>query len=201
VLYQDALQENRDDILILTTDGLNNYGYNPLDVARILKGSTKIFVLTPNQTKDEVYISSIGGEKKIPLNTEYDSWVKISKLGGTAKYTLDLLIDGRNVRREEIVQSEATKRIEFTFSFVKPGVHVLEVKITPLTPDYFAQNNRVSKVIKVVERPRVLLISSQDNSPLIKVLEKNYQLHLSPTLGENFQSYTLVILDDQSQGG
>ncbi len=196
-LYQEAIQESRDNLLIITSDGNNNYGRNPEDVARILQESSKIFILTPNQTSSEIYLSGIGGDKKIPVNTEYTSWVEISKVGGEAIYYLRLFVDRNKVKDEEITQSEKTKRKEFTFSFIRPGVHLIEVEIVPRSKDYFAQNNKISKVVDVVERPRVLVVSESENSPLVKVLEKNYRVHLSPSLEKNFQTYDLVILDDQ----
>jgi Mg-chelatase subunit ChlD len=199
-LYQESIKENRDNIIILASDGMNNYGRNPVDVAKILKDTTNIFVLLPPQPPmEEIYIAEIGGERKIPVNTEYKTWIKVVKLGEKrAEYTLKLFVDGKLVRTNDMKQDEKIKTFEFLFSFSKSGVHIIEAKIFPPEErDTFHENNHLLKVVDVVDRPKVLVVSSTQNSPLVQILKANYRVHVSPILRENFKEYDLVILDNQ----
>ncbi|MEM2918990.1 MAG: VWA domain-containing protein [Candidatus Altiarchaeota archaeon] len=197
-LYQESIKDLRSDILLLISDGNNNYAHKPEDVAKLLSDTTKIFSIMPKLNKSEIYISEIIGERTIPMNTEYKVLVKISKIGGRAGYSLKFIVDGNVLRAERVEQDSNIREFEFMISFVKPGIHTIAVEVTPYSEDFFTENNYVRKIVEVVERPQILVISKNSNSPLIRVLEKNYKVFVSKKLEEGFQNYDLVVLDDQN---
>lgn len=197
-LYQESIKDLRSDILLLISDGNNNYARKPEDVAKVLSDTTKIFSIMPKLNKSEIYISEILAERKIPMNTEYKAIVKISKIGGRASYSLKFIVDDNVLRAERVEQDSSVREFEFKLSFVKPGIHTVAIEIIPYSEDCFSENNYVIKTVEVVERPQILVISKNSNSPLIRVLEKNYKVLVSKKLEEGFQSYDIVVLDDQN---
>jgi hypothetical protein len=60
-LYQNSAESSKDNnLLILVSDGNNNYGRNARDVAKAIGGSrTKVFALTPEKPSEEICIFSM----------------------------------------------------------------------------------------------------------------------------------------------
>ena len=174
-------QSNR-DLLVLVSDGNNNYGRNALDVSRALKGTTSLFTLSPDSPGDEIYIKEIVGEKKVSANSDYELAVKIAKIGKDARYRMFLRVEGRTIKIIERTQTNLVDSISINISFDDVGVYGIVAEIMPLTNDHFSQNNKMLKVVDVIEKPDILVITNDKISPLITVLEKNYRVSLLTSL-------------------
>jgi len=202
-LYQNSAEFSKEtNLLILVSDGNNNYGRNAVDVAKFVgETGAKIFSLTPEQESDEIYILGIDGEKKIPANVEYPFTVDVGKLGKLGIYHLTVSVDGKEILSKEMQQSQDVNPVNLTHSFKEQGIHIITAEIAPKTPDFLSANNRFMKVVDVVDKPRVLVITDQKTySPLIQVLNRNYEVVLDPNHGssKDYSTYAAVFLDNQN---
>ncbi|MEA3254583.1 MAG: VWA domain-containing protein, partial [Candidatus Altiarchaeota archaeon] len=199
-LYQNSVGLSKESsLLILISDGNSNYGRDPGDVAKALRGTgVRIYSLTPELSADEVYIQGISGRKKIPANSDYRFTVDIVKLGGAAEYRLDLFIDDKKVNSTFIKQKKDIRSMGFTVSFKEEGIHKITAKIIPAEGDYLELNNRFTKTIDVVEKPSVLVVASQMDSPLIQLLKQNYYVTVTNNTINNLKEYSSVYLDNQN---
>ena len=201
VLYQNSVEfSKQSNLVILYTDGETNYGRNPQDVADILsRTGTKILTVHPVSPKQEIYIAGITGDKKVPLNSEYPFTVDVGKVGGDAVYDLNVYVDQKEVHTGEVTQTTDLTHVNMTVKFMdKEGPHVLSAVVIPKSSDHFEVNNKYSKIIDVVEKPSILVITSEPNSPLTDILSKNYDVSTATRTPDDLSSYATVYLDNQN---
>jgi len=200
VLYQNALKaDTESNLLLLISDGNNNYGRDSGDVASLLSGmNTTIYALVPDSPMNDIYIVDIRGDKKVPADTEYRITVKVGKTGSSrVDYTLNLYVDGTLIKNIKAFQDESISSRPFTLSFSKRGPHKIVAEIIPEKEDYFQMNNRFLKSIDVVDKPNVLVASDDENSPLLEILRDGYEVTVSGNPNVNFKDYDAVFLDNQ----
>ncbi|MBU4406348.1 MAG: VWA domain-containing protein [Candidatus Altiarchaeota archaeon] len=203
VLYQNALKtDTESNLLLLISDGNNNYGRDAEDVAAVLAGmNTTVSALIPDSAARDVYLADIRGEKKVPADTEYRIIVKVGKTGeGRADYQLNLYVDDNQANSVDAFQDEDMTSRAFVLSFSERGPHRIVAEIIPEGEDYFAMNNRFLKAIDVVDKPHVLLISDDSDSPLFKVLQESYVVTVTPGPTMDFDSYDVVFIDNKAIG-
>ncbi len=203
-LYQEVLQKSKEEsIIVLFSDGNNNYGRNAMDVAKILSDiNSSIFVLSPEKPEDDIYVSGISGEKKIPANAEYNFRVEVGKTGEErARYRLNLYIDGTRIKTISIVQDGFLNSFNFTTSFSEEGVHKILAEIVPESGDYIPVNDKFYKAVEVIGKPKILVVTDEQESPLITVLKKNYNVVVSENFNRNFKSFDAVFIDNQNEDG
>ncbi len=203
VLYQNAMKtDTESNLLLLISDGNNNYGRDAEDVAAVLAGmNTTISALIPDSAARDVYLADIRGEKKVPADTEYRIVVKVGKTGeGRADYRLNLYVDDNQKNGVDAFQDEDMSSRAFVLSFSERGPHKIVAEIIPEGEDYFAMNNRFLKAIDVVDKPHVLLISDDSDSPLFKVLQESYVVTVTPSPTTDFDSYDVVFIDNKPLG-
>lgn len=198
-LYQGILGSNlKSNVIVLSTDARNNRGADPLDVAAFAaETNSKIFGLLPELVQDEMYLSDITGAKKVPIHSEYPIGVVIGKVGSQASYTLTISVDGKPVLESPFVQSIPFKEFSLDHVFETRGPHNITARISPGSGDTFVQNNVFNKVVDVIEKPRVLLVTDSDHSPLRQVLGEVYDLDVKERLPAVLDRYTAIVLDDQ----
>lgn len=201
-LYQDAIKKSKENnLIVLVSDGNNNYGRNSLDVARILSNTnTTVFVLAPGRPENEIYIPKISGDNKIPANAEYNFRVDIRKTGEKkAKYKLNLYIDDNRIKTIPIVQNEPLISLNFTTSFEEMGIHKIVAEILPEENDYLTFNNKFYKAVEVIEKPNILVVTDNPESPLVTILKKNYNVIASGNFNRNLKSFDTVFIDNQNE--
>jgi Mg-chelatase subunit ChlD len=200
-LYQNSAESSKDNnLLILVSDGNNNYGRNAKDVARAIGGSnTRVFAFTPEKPADEIYIKSVVGDRKVPLSSTYFYTVVVSKLGGLAEYTLKLTAGDKEVG-SAIVNSQAAGEQVFNFSlsFKEVGVHTIKAQLYPKSPDRSVENNKYVKTIDVVDKPAVFMVTAEKDSPLMYILTQSYLVSSDKTLPQNLSIYSAIFLDDRN---
>ena len=151
-LYQNSAESSKDNnLLILASDGNNNYGRDAKDVAKAIGGSnTKIFAYTAEKPVDEIYIKAVNGDRKVPLNSNYFYTVDVAKLGGIAEYTLRVMAGDKEVGSAIVdTQRAGVQSFNFTVIFKEGGVHTLEASLYPKTPDHFQENNKSSPRLRI----------------------------------------------------
>lgn len=200
-LYQNSAESSKDNnLLILVSDGNNNYGRNAKDVAKAIGGSnTKVFAFTPEKPLDEIYIKSVDGDRKVPLNSLYFYTVDVSKLGGIAEYTLKVTSGDKEVG-SAIVDSQAAGEQVFNFSvsFKEVGVHTIIAQLYPRSSDKSKENNKYIKTVDVVDKPAVFVVTAERDSPLMSILTQSYLVSLDKTLPQDISMYSAVFLDDRN---
>jgi len=140
-LYHETLRESREkNLIVLLSDGNNNYGRDAVDMAQVLGNSNiTVFALIPDFAQEDIYIAGMDGDKKTPANADYTLKIDVGKVGrGRAEYNLNLRVDDNlihivnNVRQNEIIKS-----FLFTFSMKDEGVHKITVDVKPKSGDAF----------------------------------------------------------------
>ena len=200
-LYQETLRESRKkNLIILLSDGNNNYGRDAVDMARVLGSSnTTVFALIPDLAREDIYIAGMDGDKKTPANADYTLKIDVGKVGeGQAEYNLNLRVDDNLIHIvNNVRQDEAIKSFRFTFSMKGEGVHKITANVKPKNGDYFKTNNEMIKSVDVVERPDVLLVTDSGNSQLSSLLNDNYDVVMTDKPRQDFTKYDVVYLDNQ----
>ena len=197
-IYQGILSSSmRSNAIILFSDGRNNWGTDLLDAAAFAaRVKARIFPILPKTVGKEVYISDVTGAEKTPLNSKYSGKVVIGSVGGEANYRLEVLVDGTSLIDTPVLQSAAVKEIAFEEVFKLRGPHQITARVTPEGGDAFSQNNVFNKVVNVIDRPNILLVTASNMSPLQLVLNELYDLNTVSELPKNLAPYGAVVIGD-----
>lgn len=199
-LYQGILGSSlRNNVVVLFSDGNNNYGPDPIDVATFAaSANTKIFALLPDIVKNEIYVRGIEGSGKMSVNSEYFGKVIVGASSGTGSYSLRILADGAVIADVRGEQTAPLKEYSFKHVFNERGAHNITAQITPESGDLFTQNNIFHKVVNVIERPKILLVSAAE-SPLKQVMEEVYEVDVKDSLPAELSPYSAIVLDDKGE--
>jgi uncharacterized membrane protein len=189
----DSILNNleRDENVLVITDGNSNKGKLLGDVmllATSLNATVSTLDIEPREK--DVGVEIIGPKESI-IDTEETFTVNVNVVGERSEYTLEVKFDN------DIVIAESNDKSKvFTFTRNLPGgYHKITAELTGLKEDFFEENNKFYKSIKVVPRPRVLFVSEKA-SPLQKDLENIYDLNSISAIPGNLNEYMAVILND-----
>jgi uncharacterized membrane protein len=199
-LYQDTMRESREkNLIVLLSDGNNNYGRNAVDVAQVLGNSNiTVFALVPDFEQADIYVAGMDGDKKTPANADYTLRIDVGKAGGTAEYNLNLEVDGNLIHVvNNVIQDEAVKSFLFTFSMKDSGIRRITAEVKPKSADHFKANNEMIKMVDVVEKPKVLLVTESKNSQLSSLLDDNYDVLMASSPKQDYSKYDVVYFDNQ----
>ncbi len=180
----------KDENLILITDGNNNKGIELGDVAlqaNAINASVSGIFLFPDTDKFDASISIIGPDK-ITSNVEND-FTAVVKRTENRSVRIVVEADGKKI----VDKKTSDEQITFGRGF-KEGYHKIVAKIE--TADYFKQNNIYYKTVKVVPKPKVLLLSQ--NPELEQLFNPLYELDKVSSLPLDYKQYTAVVIDDVS---
>ncbi|MFC2162515.1 VWA domain-containing protein [Candidatus Altiarchaeota archaeon] len=197
-IYRNIVKTEGDtSIMVVVSDGNGNDGRDPVDVAKAAaQANTTIYTVKPVQTGDDVYIKYVLGDRKIPSKTDYDMLIGVGNTGfATVSYDLEVLVDGRRKFNKRLTQTEFEKQTQLQLSFDNPGVYKILVKLTP-DKDSVAANNYYHTTCEVVEKPRILVVSGNQSSPLVKILSSLYKVDVRSGVDQKYSDYTAVFLDD-----
>jgi uncharacterized membrane protein len=201
-LYQAILGSSlKSSVVIVESDGNSNKGTNPLDIAAYAsKANTRIFAILPEPIENEVFIESISGAKNTPINSEYIGSVRIGKLGEDAAYKLKLSIGSQVLMETDVTQEASYLDFPFRHVFSRTGPYNISASIVPASDDFFVENNAFNKVVDVTERPRILLVTESEYSPLREVLEEVYALETRASLPSVLNTYSAIVIDNIHAG-
>src|SRR3989338_4163123 len=185
--------EGNDNVMVIS-DGVNNEGK--------LLGDIMLFASSINATvstlKMEPVKSDVGvvidGPPELIKDTEGDFVAKVTVVGKSVPYTLQVTSDDTNLVLEE--QGSASKSFVFSRKFPEGEYHKLTAKLLDVgSDDYFKNNNVYYKSIKIVPRPKILYVTEK-NSPLAQELKKIYEVDVKDSLPSDLSNYMAVILND-----
>ncbi len=185
------------NIIVLVSDGNNNFGRNPVDMAEAIGDTNStIFVVKPIQSKNDVYVKEVFGDRKIPSKSEYDLLMTIGNTGfREVGYDLEVSVEGVRRFNKHFLQNEYEKQVQLKLNFDSPGVYQIKVEIKSVQ-DNLTANNVYYKTVEVVDKPSVLIITSNVTSPLTKVLARLYNLDIKNSLDTDYSPFTCVFLDN-----
>ncbi len=185
--------------VVLLTDGLSNYGSEPLDVAAYAaRAGAMIYALAPEERDTEVYVKGIEGAAKTPMGAGYSGIAVVGKVGPQASYGIRITIDGKTVFEDDVVQGLDLQEFPFEHIFENGGPHEITTSIEP-ADDVFPQNNVFNKAVQAVEKPKVLLVGrGSASSPLGQVLDEFYDVDAQSSMPPNLRGYAAVFIDDMA---
>ncbi len=177
----------KDDNLLLITDGNNNGGVELGDI--ILQANSvnaSVNAINLNSDKFDASVSIIGPDKTT-TNVENDFTVRIGKTDERDVRVI-VKVDGATIFNRMTEENE----INFKMGFAN-GYHELSAELV-VFGDYFEENNLFYKTVKVVSKPKVLLVSK--NTELKELFDPLYTLDVVQDPTTAMHEYTAVILDD-----
>jgi len=182
----------RDENVLVISDGNNNYGKLLGDVMLFASSlNATVSTLDMKPIRSDVSVEVLGVSEAIK-DTEESFIVNVNGVGENVPYTLEVKFD------DEIVVAKNNDKSD-TFTIDKKlseGYHKITAELLDVgKDDYFEQNNKYHKTIKVVPRPRVLFVTEK-NSPLKADLERIYDLVILDSIPDGLDGYMAVILND-----
>ncbi|HLC61640.1 MAG TPA: VWA domain-containing protein [Candidatus Nanoarchaeia archaeon] len=183
-----------DDNVLVVTDGVNNEGKVLGDIMLFASGiNSSISTLKMDAVKNDVGVT-IDGPPELIKDTEGDFVVKVSVIGSSIPYTLQVSMDDSVLILEE--QGSGSKTFAFSKIFPEGEYHKLTARLLNVgKDDYFQNNNAYYKSVKIVPRPKILYMT-QKTSPLAEQLFKIYEVDVRDSLPQDLSDYMAVIFND-----
>lgn len=178
----------KDESILLVTDGNANYGSSLGDVAlHAARLNSTINVIKMQPIKSDSSIRIIGPDKIIE-GTDNAFRVKIENSKPDMGHHVIVMLDGQAIY-DQVTKDEV---IEFTQQFTS-GYHTFEASIS--TEDFEPRNNIFYKIVKVIKKPKVLLYSEKD-SKLGVMMNKIYEVTTVADLDGLNDDYQALVIDD-----
>ena len=176
--------------LLIVSDGNNDQEsmhFNDV-MAFATRFNTSISAIKLEDEQYDVAIS-ITGPKTAVVDTDYHYTVNIHNVDDPVNYKIainDIIIfDGSS--SEEVVQ-------EFSHTFEEVGYYKIVAEI--LDPDTFAINNKYYKVIEVVEKPKILYVSTK-TAIFDSLLPTRYNVYKTESIPSDVSDFFAVIINDR----
>lgn len=184
-----------DDNVLVVTDGNNNEGKLLGDMISFASGlNSTINTVSMAAKKSDVAVT-MEGPSQVILNTEEFFNIKVNNVGDSIFYHIQVSIDGVVFIDED---GEGTQAFTIKKAFSDEGYHRIIAKIIQVQEeDYFSQNNVFYKTVKVVRRPRILVVSEKE-SPLINALNDIYNVVRKREIPSDLRGYPAMVVDDYS---
>lgn len=188
-----------DDNVLVVTDGVNNEGKVLGDIMLFASGiNSSISTLKMDAVKNDVGVT-IDGPPELIKDTEGDFVVRVSVVGSSIPYTLQVSMDDSVLILEE--QGSSSKTFAFSKIFPEGEYHKLTARLLNVgKDDYFQNNNVYYKSVKIVPRPKILYVT-QKPSPLSDQLAKIYEVDTMNSLPSDLSNYMAVIFNDIPASG
>ncbi len=185
--------EGNDNVLVVS-DGVNNEGKLLGDIMLFASGiNSSVSTLRMEPIKSDVGVI-IEGPPELIKDTEGDFIVKVTVVGKSIPYTLQVTYDDTNLILED--QASTSKTFAFSRKFPEGEYHKLTAKLLDVgKEDHFDNNNIYYKSIKIVPRPSILYVTEKP-SPLAGELDKIYKVDIVSSLPSELSEYMAVIFND-----
>ncbi len=174
--------------VLLVSDGNVNSGASLGDVA--------LFASKINATINAVKLTAQNNDASVqvfgPAKTLEDSestfGVFINRVGNIQNVHLTVTLDG-----ETVYDADTTENSYQFMRKLAPGTHKITAKIT--SPDFFPNNNVYYKTVRVVPRPKILLLS-ETASPLETFLKQLFVVETSSQLLADLKPYYSIVTNN-----
>ncbi|MEE1252425.1 MAG: hypothetical protein UHK52_04930, partial [Bacteroidales bacterium] len=182
---QDEYFNQNLSAIIIASDGINNYGKNPLNM--LDKNPCPIYTIALGDTniQKDVSISSIRyndisyTEDICPLEISIKA-----KKAKNEKVRVDLIHKGKNIFSKEITINQEDFSLDFatTFTSFEAGVQSFTINVTKLKDEINIENNKREFFVKILDsRKNIVFISAgphPDISSLRQSINKNKNYNL-----------------------
>ena len=176
--------------ILLVSDGNVNSGANLGDVALYAsKVNATINAINIKAIHDDASVSVISPVKVLEGSDAVFS-VILNRVGNIQSVPLTVQLDGETIHN----QLTSDPVVSFT-KRLAPGVHKVTAKIE--SSDYFPNNNVFYSTIKVVPKPKILMLS-QSGSPLKTLLDQLFVVDVASSLPSSLSSYYAVVANDRT---
>lgn len=176
--------------ILLVSDGNVNSGADLGDVALYAsKVNATINAVKLNAIKDDVSVSMIGPAKVLEGSDAAFS-VVLNRVGNIQSVPLVVQLDGETIHNQLTTEPV----VSFTRRLT-PGIHKITARIE--SNDYFPNNNAFYMTIKVVPRPKILMLS-ESGSPLKTLLDQLFVVDVATTLPASLANYYAVVVNDRT---
>ncbi|MEM3126655.1 MAG: VWA domain-containing protein, partial [Candidatus Woesearchaeota archaeon] len=175
--------------LLLITDGNNNKGSSLNDVAVVARTlNASISAINLREVQSDAAIEIIWPEKTI-AGIENEFIVTVDKGGNMQDYSVEVYID------DVLVLNEGPRDSYTIYQAFNDGEH--KIKAVLKVNDLFSQNNEFYRTIKVVPKPKLLMLSEKE-SPLRSLLANLYDIAVATSLPDDLElkRYSAIILND-----
>lgn len=180
--------------LLLITDGRATHGTSLEDVG-LYATNLNVTISTIDLRSDvaEAAVSIVGPSET--LADVENTYAAVISGVGRDRVRLTVQVDDEIIIDED-VEMRAERDVElreFTASF-PDGYHRITARISG--SDHFEQNNEYYKIVKVLEKPKILYLGDV-RDPLVQVLEKLYDVDRRSSLPDDLSPYYTIIINDQ----
>ncbi len=173
---------------LLVSDGNANLGTSLGDISlHAAKINATINALQLQPVENDAAVTIIGPDK---VSAEVESVFKVKIIATDSEKGRHVII----ALDDEVIVDKITKETEFIISKVfMNGYNTITAAIEDA--DYFNQNNKYYKVIKVIPKPKILIVTEKPDSPLVQLSQKLYDVQISQLAAETGENLA-IILDD-----
>lgn len=192
--------------LILTTDGLFNYGGSPLYELDKLKAPVYTIALGDTVPRKDLMIANVNYNNLVYLNNEFTLEVQVQAIDSKGESTqLSVQENGIKIKSEQIsIQDNAfVKTISLKLKASKLGLQKYTLSLTSVPNEVSDRNNTQQVFVEVIDGRQKVLIASAGPHPDISALkqvlaqDKNYEVKVA--LGDDLnqlqvKDYNLVVL-------
>lgn len=196
-----AASENNNIVLI--SDGNANYGKDLADaVSFVNKSGTRVFAVNQKLLHNDMSVE-IASAKNLIVGNENTFTIVVRQAGESARYRLEVKIDGKPVSLPDgsnLVQTEQIKTIPVSYIFKTLGTHTVEAVITPEGEDRFPTNNKFYRSVYVVPKPKMLAITDDIGSPLYEIIDSLYAVDRAGSIPDDLSKYRVVVIDNMGAG-
>ncbi len=195
---QETISKMEAGKILLVSDGQNNYGKDPIEASMIAKErDIGIYALGVSNVRNEVAVEELIVPEKSYPGSSFDIEVHVKNFGNlTAEYDFKLFIDDKLIYDTHKIQEKETEIIEYSYKTSEEGFYVIKAIIDPKN-DYFPYNNVRYASLEIVERPKIIYISSESSNYIIGEIGKDYILtKTSSTSIDDLNKYDAIILDN-----
>jgi uncharacterized membrane protein len=164
--------------VVLVTDGNETRGNALAAVKELLAERTEVLVVPLRYRRErEVWIDKVVAPAIAAERAPVPVRVLVESTHDGVKSRLRLLVDGSEVRADDVVLRAGRNAFEVGVPFDVSGFHRIEAVVEP-EQDGDPVNNRGAAATMVRGRGRVLVASAEPGSPLAETLAKGLDLHV-----------------------
>jgi len=189
-----------DDHIIVVSDGNNNFGSDLAETIDFVSDTgTVVYAVTQTPEENDLSVE-ITGARTAVIGNENLVGVEVRQAKSNTTYKLSIEVDGSPVSSQTVTQTKPIKIVGFSSTFQSLGPHLITARISS-GDDMRSGNNVFNKTIYVVPKPRILLVSPDDDSPLYKILRNLYETNTVSSIDDaNLTDYKAVVLDNINDG-
>ncbi len=183
--------------MVLITDGSNNYGKDPLDLAKVMgRANSTVYAVKPVPKSSDLYIQNVFGDKKIPANIDYALRVRVASTAlKLIPYELKVFVNDKQRYANRFRQNETLQDVLLSVKMKDVGIQRIRIEIHS-DDDSLEANNVYYKTVEVVEKPKILYVTEDNTSPMLKILTRLYDVDATSRVDNDYGKYAGVLFED-----